>query len=222
MGHPLQPAGDDQRSRTCVDHIGITSQRQFGLNAVGLLVPVGRVTSDQLREAARLADEYGQGELRLTTEQNIIVPHIPTNRLEAFLSEPPLAGWSPNPGPLMRGLVACTGTDFCNLALIETKRRALEVTRVLEQRLVRGKPLKVRWSGCPAACGSHHAADIGLQGKRIRLPDGQVVEAVTVFAGGRTGPEARVARIVGEDLPCDDNLPDVLAELLDAYEEECA
>lgn len=213
VGVSLRRGGEDARSTRRVDHIGITPQRQTGLSAVGLLVPVGRVSSVQLREAARLADEYGAGELRLTPGQNLIIPHVSNTHLPALLAEPLLEQWSPGPSPVMRGLVACTGAEFCNLALIETKARALEVAQVLEQHRIEG-PITIRWSGCPAGCGNHHTADIGLQGKRIRLPDGRVVEALTVYAGGRGGPEARPGQVVAEDVLCDERLPGVLEEIL--------
>ncbi len=218
MGHALLPQGRDVRSTGRVDHVGVTSQRQHGLNAVGLVVPVGRVNAKQLREVARLADEYGRGEIRLSTEQNLVIPHVPDARLDAFLAEPLLQEWRAGGDPAVRGLIACTGTEFCNLALIETKGRALQVARALEGRLPPDRQIKIRWSGCPASCGNHHSADVGLQGKRVRLPDGRVVEAVTISVGGRTGPEARSAEVVMEDVLCDEHLPQVLEQILCAAE----
>lgn len=214
MGHALLPQGRDGRSTSHADHMGVTPQRRHGLSAVGLVVPVGRVTAEQLRELARLADEYGQREVRLSTEQNVVIPHVPDARLKALLAEPLLQEWRPDADPALRGLIACTGTEFCNLALIETKARALHVANALHDRLPPDRPLKIRWSGCPAGCGNHHAADVGLQGKRIRLADGRVVEAVTISAGGRTGPEARPAEVVMEDVLCDANLPQVLEQIV--------
>lgn len=213
LGHDLLSAGRDARSRRHVDHVGVTPQRQAGLNAVGLLVPVGRVTSAQLREAARLADEYGKGGIRLTPGQNLVLPHIPDDRLAELVEEPLVQEWTPNPSPVMRGLVSCTGAEFCNLALIETKTRALEIGRELEKRLPPDRPLTMRWSGCPAACGNHLTADLGLQGKRIRLEDGRIVDAVAIFTGGRSGPGARGGQLILDDVPCDERLPDLLASL---------
>jgi ferredoxin-nitrite reductase len=210
----LPPAGDDARSLIHADHMGIRPQRQPEHYAVGIVVPVGRVTATQLTEIARLADAYGHGELRLTTEQNVVIPHVPASRVDALLAEPLLQEWRPNADQAIRGLVACTGTDFCNLALIETKSRALQTSRSLAGRLPPASGTKIRWSGCPAACGNHHAADIGLQGKRIRTQDGRVVEAVTISVGGRTGPGARPGRVVREDVLCDEQLPDVLAAVI--------
>jgi ferredoxin-nitrite reductase len=102
----------------------------------------------------------------------------------------------------MRGLVACPGTDYCGLALIETKGRALAIARSLEQRVRVNKPVSIHWSGCPSACANHLMADIGLLGKRAKI-DGRVVEAVDIFVGGRSGGHAKAGAKIMEDVPCD-------------------
>jgi nitrite reductase/ring-hydroxylating ferredoxin subunit len=109
----------------------------------------------------------------------------------------------------MRGLVSCTGMDYCHFALIETKGWALKTARALEAKLGKTQPLRVHWSGCPAGCGNHATADIGLQGKNIKL-NGEVVEAVDVFAGGAAGCEPNLPIKLLEDVPCGD-LPEVIA-----------
>jgi ferredoxin-nitrite reductase len=112
----------------------------------------------------------------------------------------------------MRGLVSCTGIDYCHFALIETKELALKTARHLEHKLPHGQVLSMHWSGCPAGCGAHAAADIGLLGKNIRV-DGQVIDAVDVFIGGKSGPDARPGTKILEDVPCDD-LPQVLEHVI--------
>lgn len=201
LGYRLTPAGRDERKLLSTDHIGVTLQKQPGRVAVGLLIPVGRVTADQLQELARLAEVYGNGEVRCTVSQNVILPHVPEDRLDALLAEPLLGELRPEPPPLLRGLVSCTGTDYCNLALIDTKRRALEIARRLQEKVQRS--VTVHWSGCPAGCGNHPVADIGLLGKKIRR-DGQVLEGVDVFVGGSAGPQANVTLKLLEDVPCDE------------------
>jgi ferredoxin-nitrite reductase len=201
MGYRLTPAGRDERKPTATDHIGVTPQKQPGRSAVGLLVPVGRLQAEHLEELARLAEVYGDGEVRFTTGQNVIIPHVPDEKREALLAEPLLRELRPDPPPLLRGLVSCTGTDYCNLALIDTKRRALGIARRLQEKIQR--PVTVHWSGCPAGCGNHPVADIGLLGKKIRH-NGQVVEGVDVFVGGSSGPQANLALKVLEDVPCDE------------------
>jgi ferredoxin-nitrite reductase len=212
LGYPLPPAGRDARVTTVTDHVGVFRQRQPGLNYVGLKTPVGRLTGEQLLELARLAEHYGRGELRFTPLQNVILPHVPDGRVADLTQEPLLKALPYNPSEVQRGLVACTGTDFCNLALIDTKTRALALARQFEQGLGAKGPISVRWSGCPASCGNHFTADVGLQGCKVKV-DGKIVDGVHVFIGGRGGAEPRAGLRVLEDVPCDE-LPQVLERLV--------
>ena len=210
--YPLMKAGKDARTARHSDHLGIVSQRQPGLHSVGLLVPVGRITVDQLFEVARLAEVYGDGHVRITTGQNMIIPNVPNERVESLLVEPLLRQLSPSPHGIARGTVSCTGIDYCHFALIETKELALRLSKHLEQKLPPDRRLSVHWSGCPAGCGNHALADIGFVGKNIRQ-SGEVVDAVDVFVGGRTGTNAKSGDKVLEDVPCDE-LPHVLEQLV--------
>jgi ferredoxin-nitrite reductase len=212
LGRPLPPAGRDARAATHTDHVGVFRQKQAGLNYVGLKTPVGRLTGEQLVELARLSERYGRGELRFTPLQNVLLPHVPDARIGALTQEPLLRALPYNPSGVQRGLVACTGTDFCNLALIDTKTRALALSREFEQRLGPTRPISVRWSGCPASCGNHHTADVGLQGCKVKV-DGKIVDGVHVLVGGRGGAEPRAGLRILEDVPCDE-LPAVLDRLV--------
>ncbi len=212
LGRALPPAGRDARAARTTDHIGIFRQREPGLNYVGLKTPVGRVRGDQLVELARLAERYGRGELRLTPSQNVLIPHIPDALVGELTREQLLRELPYNPTEIQRGLVSCTGTDFCNLALIDTKTRALALAREFESRIEASRPLTVRWSGCPASCGNHHTADVGLQGCKVKV-NGKIVDGVHVFVGGRGGLEPRAGEKVFADVPCDD-LPEVLDRLI--------
>jgi nitrite reductase (NADH) large subunit len=214
VGRPLLRAGNDERHpRKRNTHIGVFRQKQPGLNYVGLAVPVGRLTSEQMDDLARLADDYGSGELRITPDQNVVLINVPDRRLGALLEDEPLLTAVPyNPSEILRGLVACPGTDYCGLALIETKGRALAIARSLEQRVRVNKPVSIHWSGCPSACANHLMADIGLLGKRVKV-EGRVVEAVDIFVGGRSGTHARAGTKIMEDVPCD-NLETVLEGLV--------
>lgn len=133
MGYELALRGRDMRSNRHADHLGLAPQKQVRLVSVGLCVPTGRVNPQQLDELARLADVYGNGKIRLTTGQNAVIPNVHAHRATQLLKEPLLQKLSPRPIPFLRGLVACVGTDFCNLALIETKSRAVELSRALQQ-----------------------------------------------------------------------------------------
>ena len=212
MKRPLPPAGRDARLTRTTDHIGIFRQRQPGLSYVGLKTPVGRATAEQLFELARLSEAYGQGELRFTPLQNAIIPHVPDARLGDLTQEPLLRALPYNPSEVMRGVVSCTGTDFCNLALIDTKTRAMALARELEQRIGTTRPISVRWSGCPASCANHHTADIGLQGCKVKV-NGKIVDGVHVSVGGRGGADPRAGVRILEDMPCDE-LPVALERLI--------
>ncbi|HEY7220944.1 MAG TPA: ferredoxin--nitrite reductase, partial [Candidatus Binatia bacterium] len=203
VDRPLASAGQDQRTPKHTDHIGVFRQKQAGLNYVGLAVPVGRVTSEQMRQIAELAEIYGNGQLRLTVGQNLIIPNVPDGKLGELTQQPVLQELRYDPSEVMRGLVSCTGMDYCHFALIETKGWALKTARILETKLGKTQPLRMHWSGCPAGCGNHTAADIGLLGKNIKV-NGEIIEAVDVFGGGATGSEPNLPVKLMEDVPCDD------------------
>jgi len=212
VDRPLASAGLDQRTPKHTDHVGVFRQRQAGLNYVGLAVPVGRMTSGQMLQVAALAERYGSGDLRLTVGQNLIIANVPDSRIGELTEEPVLRELRYDPSEVMRGLVSCTGMDFCHFALIDTKGWALKTARALETKLGKTQPLRMHWSGCPASCGNHTVADIGLLGKNIKL-NGEIVEAVDVFAGGAAGCEANFPIKLLEDVPCED-LPEVVAGLV--------
>lgn len=211
-GRPLLPAGRDARVARGADHIGLHRQKQAGFNYAGLVVAVGRIPSAQLRDVARLAKDYGSGEVRLTTSQNLVIPNVADARCAALLREPLLRDLPHDPHGALRGLVACTGIDFCHMALIETKELAVRTAEALAARLPPDLRFTTHWSGCPAGCGNHAAADIGLLGKNVRI-NGQVVDAVDIFIGGRGGPNPKAGVKMLEDVPCDE-LPAVLERLV--------
>ncbi len=194
------------------DHIGVFKQKQPGLNYVGLHVPVGRLTADHMFEIARLAEVYGSSEIRLTVEQNVIIPNIPESRLVIFLTEKLLNKFTINPETLTRSLVSCTGAQFCNFALIETKQRALAMIKALEAELEMTVGVRIHWTGCPNSCGQPQVADIGLMGTKARK-NGKAVEGVDIYMGGKVGKEAHLGTCVQKGVPCEDLKP-VLRDLL--------
>ena len=212
VGRRLLTAGKDARKSQKTDHTGVLRQKQRGLNYVGLTVPVGRMTTKQLFEVARLAEVYGSQEIRLTVNQNLLIPNVPDNKINDLVAEPLLKELRYDASEVMRGLVSCTGMDYCHMALIETKELAIKTARYLEKKLGKTKPIGIHWSGCIAGCGNHSVADIGLLGKKIRV-DGEIVGAVDVFVGGKAGPDARPPLKLLENVPCDD-LPQVLERLV--------
>ncbi len=213
LGYTLQTAAPkDEIVWDKRDHIGIHAQKQPGLNYVGLHVPVGRLYAPDMFDLARIAEVYGSGELRLTVEQNIIIPNVPDSRLAPLLNEPLLNRFLINPTPLVRSLVSCTGAQFCNFALIETKNRALAMARELDQELYCPRPVRIHWTGCPNSCGQPQVADIGLMGTKTRK-DGKAVDGVDLYMGGKVGKEAELGECVRKGIPCEDLKP-VLRDLL--------
>jgi ferredoxin-nitrite reductase len=211
---PLEGAGQDLRRRGVhEDHVGVRAQKQAGMRSMGLSVVNGRLTPDQMDELARLADRYGSGQVRWTVGQNAIVTDVPVQRVPELLREPLLRELSPSPSPFLRGMVACTGTDFCNLAQIDTKGYAVRIAAALEMSVGTARPLTMHWSGCPAGCGNHQAADIGFRGLRANI-GGEIVDAVAIYTGGRTGPDAAAGEEVMELVRCDDRLPEVVAGIV--------
>ncbi len=213
LGKSLLPAAaKDEIDWEKRDHIGVYKQKQSGLNYVGLHIPVGRLYADDMFEIASLAEVYGSGEIRLTVEQNIIISNIPDSRLATFLTENLLERFSTNPDLLTRSLVSCTGSQFCNFALIETKNRALAMVKALEAELILTSPVRIHWTGCPNSCGQPQVADIGLMGTKTRK-NGKTVEGVDIYMGGKVGKDAHLGTCVTKGIPCED-LQSVLRQLL--------
>ena len=219
---PLEAAGEALTRRYRGDHLGVHPQRQPGLSYVGLNVTVGRMAGRNLVEAARLAGRYGDGGLRLATDQNLILTGVPNQRVDALLAEPLLATHSPSPGPFERGAVACTGNEFCRFALVETKARAATWARELDRRLGPDEAgdgiVRMHFSGCPASCAQPQIADIGFRGETAHRGD-QILEAVDVGLGGSLGIDAAFVDWVEGAKPVDE-VPEALAGLLTRYRAE--
>jgi len=217
LSYPLaRAATTDEINWEKRDHLGIYPQRQPGLKYVGIHIPLGRLQATEMIDLARLAGVYGQGELRLTVEQNIILPHVREENLEVLLQEPCLQKFSVAPGALVRGLVSCTGAQFCNFALIETKNRALALIQELEAEVIVDRPVRIHWTGCPNSCGQPQVADIGLMGTKVRK-NGKTLEGVDIYMGGRVGKDAHLGTCVQSGIPCEDLKPVLLHLLVDKF-----
>jgi len=213
LGYGLTDAApSDEVTQEKKDHLGVHPQKQAGMNYIGLHIPAGRLDAELMFELARLADTYGNGEIRLTVEQNAIIPYVPDDRVEAFLSEPLLERCSIAPATLSRSLVSCTGKAYCNFALIDTKSQAMAVASQLDAELDIPDRVRMHWTGCPNSCGQAQAGDIGLMGAKVRK-DGQMVEGVKIFTGGQVGHNSKLGSLVNKGVPCDE-LPDLLRQML--------
>ena len=204
--------GSHRVNRAPRSGLGVNAQKQAGLSWVGLGVPVGRLSAAEMVELARLARTYGNGELRLTEAQNVLIANVPDPQLDALLAEPLLQHFRPDPGPLQAEAVSCTGNRYCSFALIPTKTTAQTVVEALQQRLEIPHAIRTHWTGCPNACGQPYMGEIGLMGAKARH-DGQMVEAAKIFLGGDMGADPRLAELHDKGVPLS-QLTDVLEDLL--------
>jgi ferredoxin-nitrite reductase len=217
LGRTLLPAAaKDEIIWDKRDHIGIYDQKQSGLKYVGLHVPVGRLSAADLFDLARIADVYGSSELRLTVEENVIIPNVPESRIESLVKEPLLERFSIDPAPLTRALVSCTGSNFCNFALIETKSRSVAMIKELEAELSIPKPVRIHWTGCPNSCAQPQVADIGFMGTKVRK-NGKTLEGVDIYMGGTVGKDAHLGTCVQKSIPCEDLKPILIKLLVDKF-----
>ncbi|MEO3947324.1 nitrite/sulfite reductase [Gorillibacterium sp. CAU 1737] len=197
---------------------GVHPQKQTGLHYVGLNIPVGRLDADELHELARLAEEYGDGELRTTMSQNILLTGVPADRVEALLGERVLERLTPFPKRFMSRTVSCTGNEFCNLAIVETKERARRVASYLDEKVSLNEDIRVHFVGCPNNCGQKYIADIGLQGSLVKTAAG-MVDAFDISIGGILGPNAQLVTPLKGRVKGDDVGP-VLEQLIGFYQAE--
>jgi ferredoxin-nitrite reductase len=208
------------------DHVGVHPQVQEGLVYVGCAVPAGRLTGLELVEVARLADTYGDGHVRLGVDQNFILSGVPDSRTATLLNEALMVKFSPHAGPFTRGVVACTGNEFCRYAITETKQRAVQLAQRLDARLdelrpdspLRTQPLRIHLSGCSASCAQPQIADIGLRGA-VHKSDYKLEEAYDVGLGGALGPEAGFLNWVEGAVPAR-QLEDAIMNAARAYDEQ--
>lgn len=205
LGYRLLDAEPLEPFKGYEDSLGIRPQKGDGFSTVGVPVVAGRITADQLDGVADIAAEYGSGEIRLTVMQNLIIPHVPNEDTEAVAQRLAAIGLPLEASPVRRGVVACTGIEFCNLAVTETKARAKNLVNLLDEgvKWTDSEYFRINVNGCPNSCGQHWIADVGLQGCTKRI-DGQLVEHYDVFLGGGLGSNAtfnkRIKRLPAEEV----------------------
>ncbi len=210
-GEPEQVPSDILR-----DHVGIHRQRQPGLSYVGASVLRGRLSGDQLVALAELAERFGSGDLRCTVMQNVLFVNVPDTQTAQLAQELAALGLRVEGSHFWRGAIACTGTEFCKLAITETKGFTRWLVDELETRLPEfDQQLKLHVTGCPNSCGQHWIADVGIEGKKIKH-DGALKDAYYFCVGGSLGTYARVARPVGYRCLATE-VPDSLERLLRHY-----
>jgi sulfite reductase (ferredoxin) len=198
------------------DHVGVTPQRQAGLSSVGASVLRGRLSGDQLEATAELAERFGSAALRTTVSQNLLFIDIPNAKVAELVRELGQIGLQVEGSSFWRGAIACTGTEFCKLAITETKGFTRWLVDELDERLPGfDQQLKLNVTGCPNGCGQHWVADIGIEGKKIKH-EGQLTDAYYFCLGGAVGQHAAVARPVGYRCPAP-LVPEAIERLLRQY-----
>jgi sulfite reductase (ferredoxin) len=217
LGYQLDPAVEEVIPDDIYrDHVGIHRQKQADLCYVGLSVLRGRMTAAQLNAVAGLAARYGNGQLRTTVMQNLLVVNVPTNKAQELARELEALGLPVEGSAFWRGAIACTGSEFCKLAITETKGFTRWIVDELEERLPGfDQQLKLHVTGCPNSCGQHWIADIGMEGKKIKH-EGKLQDAYYFCVGGAVGLHQQIARPVGYRCLATE-VPDALERLLGGY-----
>ncbi|THE66592.1 ferredoxin--nitrite reductase [Salinadaptatus halalkaliphilus] len=220
------------------DHVGVHEQKQDGLNYVGFNVIAGRMGGDEFAAAARAAKQYGteDASVRLATDQNFLVTHIPDENLEDLLAEPFAQEYQPDPGAFSRGAVGCTGNEFCNYAIIETKKRTKRWARELDERIDVPddiEAIRMHMSGCSASCAQPQIADIGFRGETVKLSEDEapdhidapneegedLVEGMDFGLGGSLGADNEFLDWIESAVPAHAVIP-ALEQLFDAYADD--
>jgi len=198
-------------------HVGMHPQKQPGLNWIGVVLPVGKMTGQQVRGLAEIARQFGDGEIRLTVWQNLLISGVRTECVESVEAAIEALGLSTKATSIRAGLIACTGNAGCRLALSNTKRDAEEIARWCEPRVQLDTPVNIHLTGCPNSCAQHYVGDIGLLGARVQVSDdGDTVEGYHIHVGGGFGPDAGIGREIYRDVKAED-APTTVERMLKAY-----
>ena len=202
-------------SRTA--HIGIHAQKQDGLNWIGVVVPVGYLNVAQMRRLADIARELGDGDIRLTVWQNLLISGVPSKKLKAAQERIEALGLATEASAIRSGLVACTGNTGCKFAASDTKRHAEDIARWCEARLSLDVPVNIHLTGCHHSCAQHFVSEIGLLACKVQTgSDGDAVEGYHVLVGGGFGPQAALGRELYRDVKAED-APQTVERILKAY-----
>ncbi len=198
-------------------HVGVHPQKQGGLNFIGTVLPAGKMMAAQMREIAAIARDLGDGDIRLTVWQNLLISGIPTAKVEEAKARIRAAGFDWKATSIRAGLVACTGNTGCKLATSNTKDTAERIAAHVEGKLEINQPINIHLTGCPNSCAQHYIGDIGLVGCRITINDeGDTVEGFHIVAGGGYGANAAIGKEICRDVKTED-CPVVVEKLLRVY-----
>ena len=197
-------------------HVGLHPQRQHGLSWIGVGIPVGRMTADQMRGLSQIAGRRGSGDIRLTVYQNAIIPNVASRDVEAARAEIMALGFHVESSLVSGGFVACTGSRGCRYAAADTKGDARTIAAYLQDRVTLDLPLNVHVTGCAHSCAQHYCGDIGLIATRVQLADGATVDGYNVMIGGGMDHEQGLARELVKNVPATE-VPMLLEQVLNSY-----
>jgi ferredoxin-nitrite reductase len=182
-------------------HFGINQQKQDGLYYAGIHVPVGRLTAEDLQDIATASLKYGNGEIRLTEDQNIIITGLTSEKVEELKTDTLLQRFPLAPSNISAGTVSCTGNTYCSFALTNTKDQALKAAKELDEELNLPEEIKVHWTGCPNTCGQAYMGAIGLTGTKTKNAEGVMGEGYTMTIGGSQGRNPTIGQIYRKAIP---------------------
>jgi ferredoxin-nitrite reductase len=198
-------------------HIGVHAQKQAGLSWIGVVLPVGKLSCAQMRGLAKIAADLGDGDIRLTVWQNLLISGVPADKVALAEAAIDALGLSTKATSIRAGLVACTGNVGCRFSASDTKRHAEEIARWCEARVALDGPINIHLTGCHHSCAQHYVGDIGLLAARIAVnEDGDTVEGYHIHVGGGFGPDAALGRELFHDVKAED-APRAVERILQAY-----
>lgn len=223
LGHSLRHAPleacharpDDDRQA----HVGFHKQMQEGLNYVGIVLPVGRITSEQMRGLAKISEQYGNGDIRLTVWQNLLITNISDSEIDQVKRAIEAIGLEWQANSIRAGLIACTGSAGCKYAAAPTKANAMAIADYVEERVELDVPVNIHVTGCHHTCAQHYIGDIGLISANVEdpdSPDGDTVEGYHLFVGGGYGQRQGIGRELLTNVPFRD-VPRRITGLLQGY-----
>ncbi|BAT57515.1 sulfite reductase [ferredoxin] [Variibacter gotjawalensis] len=198
-------------------HIGVYPQKQAGLNWIGVALKLGKMTVAQMRGLAKISAELGDGDIRLTVWQNLLISGVRDENIALAKAAIAALGLSTDANAIRSGLVACTGATGCRFAAAHTKENADEIAAWCEERVALDTPVNVHLTGCHHSCAQHYIGDVGLIGARVATnDDGDTVDGYHVHVGGGFGPDATIAREVFRDVKAED-APRTIEHVLKGY-----
>jgi len=198
-------------------HIGVHPQKQDGLNWIGIVLPVGKMTAEQMRGIAKIARAHGDGDIRLTVWQNLLISGVPAGKVAQVETRIAALGLSTKATSVRAGLVACTGATGCRFAGAHTKENAEEIAQWCDARVALDTPVNIHLTGCHHSCAQHYIGDIGLIGARVAVnDDGDTVDGYHLFIGGGYGPDAAIGREIYRDVKAE-RAPKLVERMLKGY-----